>query len=95
MDVVILRVCCRSWIENTRLYVPQWAKPLVLPVRVLVGRSFDCSMGLDPCCLLYWTERCSLSRLMLVSLITIYRGTSFGQVIFVVNVFVGYLGYKR
>ena len=25
----------------------------------------------------------------------IYRGTSFGQVIFVVNVFVDYLGYKR
>ena len=25
----------------------------------------------------------------------LYRGTSFGQVIFVVNVFVDYLGYKR
>ena len=27
--------------------------------------------------------------------IVYYRGTSFGQVIFVVNVFVDYLGYKR
>ena len=86
MDVVILWVCCRSWIENTRLDVPQWAKLLVLPVKVLVGRCLIVWWVLIHVAFFFGPSGVVFRGRLLVSLITIYRGTPLlGQVIFCGN----------